>query len=175
MSRGKKPKFEEAQEHIGTTLREETDRGCVLVAGGRLDSKLEDSIRLAMSKLSKQPSSSNTASHIDWLFSRKTQGPLTSFHTKIVLACALGVIGNNTTAALMKFKDLRNHFAHHPNRVTLTVARVNSIVDAMNKQCRDYVNEVDERMPVVTEHSPARRRCVAAIFALIMAINHQMD
>ena len=83
-------------------VRDETDRGKIIVAAAFLDEQLELAIRTYMRELPKDLESE--------LF--KGYGPLASFSGKIKLAFALKIIDEAIYKDLLVIKALRNHFAH---------------------------------------------------------------
>jgi DNA-binding MltR family transcriptional regulator len=83
-------------------LRDETDRGKIIVAASYLDEELELVIRTMMRDLPKDLEAE--------LF--RGYGPLASFSGKIKLAFALKIINEAIYKDLLVIKALRNHFAH---------------------------------------------------------------
>ncbi|MBE8968698.1 hypothetical protein IQ277_21490 [Nostocales cyanobacterium LEGE 12452] len=84
-----------------TTLTEETDRGCALMASAYLDSELEKLIK------AKLVNNENVAKE---LFTQN--GSLGSFSARINFAYLLGLISNTTKRNLNILRKIRNEFAH---------------------------------------------------------------
>lgn len=87
------------------TIKEESDRGCVLVAAAFLDEALELLLR---SKMSKDPSIVKAS--IEPLFTGI--GPLKSFWAKTELCRVFRLIPEYEYADLTRIRSLRNLFAH---------------------------------------------------------------
>ena len=83
-------------------ISQESDRGAVILAGSILDSGLK---KLLQKRLV-EPTKSE-----DSLF--KTFGPLDTFDAKIEMSFRLGLIKINIRDQLLKFKSIRNDFAHN--------------------------------------------------------------
>ncbi len=83
-------------------ISQESDRGAVILAGSILDSGLE---KLLQKRLV-EPTNTD-----DSLF--KTFGPLGTFDAKIEMSFRLGLIKVNIRDQLLKFKSIRNDFAHN--------------------------------------------------------------
>lgn len=88
------------------TIKNESDRGCVLVAAAFLDEGLELLLRSRMSK-----DSAVVKGSIEPLFSGGV-APLRSFWAKAKLCFSLGLVPDNLHADLMRIRSLRNLFAH---------------------------------------------------------------
>jgi DNA-binding MltR family transcriptional regulator len=151
---------------VGT---QETDRGCVLVATGFLEERLEEILRKKL-----QVDDGSTNELIDRLFDERTQGPFCSFVQRAKLARILLLIDEHTLNTLKALAELRNHFAHHPGPVTLTNERVGKIYDALNPNCKRHSeSRVTKRtMSGVCRRSasPARKRFAAILNELTMVL-----
>jgi hypothetical protein len=55
---------------------------------------------------------------LESIFSDAGNGPLCTFSAKIKLAFALGIISIETRLQIERVKEIRNHFAHHKDRVS---------------------------------------------------------
>jgi hypothetical protein len=56
--------------------------------------------------------------HLDSIFSDAGNGPICTFSAKIKLTYALGIVSADTRVQTEIIKDVRNHFAHHKDRVS---------------------------------------------------------
>ena len=72
----------------------------------------------------------------------------------------LYLIDGETFNAFVKLNDLRNHFAHYPGAVTLSIDRVQAIYDSMRADIKKY-SEFYQKMgfwrPSMNRRSPARK------------------
>jgi hypothetical protein len=149
----------------------ESDRGCVLAAHGHLDGLLEELVRAKL-----RVKSGETDGLLDWLLTEGQQPPLQSFYVKLVMVRVLSLIDEHTFSALVKLNALRNHFAHYPGKVTLTVERAQAIYDLMREDTKKY-SEFYQKMgfwnPMMNRRTPARK-LFARVFLSLADILEQV-
>lgn len=107
-----------------STIKGESDRGCVLVAAAFLDEALELLLRSRMSTDSQVLKSS-----IEPLFTGI--GPLKSFWAKTELCRALRLVPDYEYADLTRIRNLRNHFAHSYVNASFDDAKAVEIVSEL--------------------------------------------
>ena len=100
-------------------LRTQHGRAAAIVACTLVESSLEGSLLSKMTTL--------TDAEIVNLFSR--EGPLSTFHGKILVAQALGIIGRSTKRDLETIKTVRNAFAHARRPIQFDTPEVKTVVD----------------------------------------------
>ncbi len=146
----------------------ESDRGCVLAAHGHLDGTLEEILRAKF-----RHRSGETNDLVDWLLVGR-QPPLQSFYVKLVMVRVLYLIDGETFNAFVKLNDLRNHFAHYPGAVTLSIDRVQAIYDSMRADIKKY-SEFYQKMgfwrPSMNRRSPARKLFARVFLALSQVLS----
>lgn len=102
----KKHNREEADIFIKTlsSLKAESDRGCVLVVASLIENIMEEQIAARLIP---------KAGKNDELFSHTSNGVVSSFSAKINLAYRLGLIPLSERAIYHQLRELRNACAHH--------------------------------------------------------------
>ncbi|TAL81950.1 MAG: hypothetical protein EPN75_03315 [Beijerinckiaceae bacterium] len=110
-------------------LAEESDRSAAIVAASILEGLLE---RVIIHRLKNKDTNL-----IGQLFSNR--GPLSDFHSKILIASAFGIIGRNAELDLNRIKTIRNVFAHAVHPVSFDTPEIHEeiggfiVLDAMYK------------------------------------------
>lgn len=169
----RKPKFTEEDEALVSSLLEESDRGCVLVAHGRLDVLLGKLLRDYFEKHSEK-----AEKEINWLFEGH-QPLLGSFRSRLVVARALGLVDADFFNSATQLTALRNHFGHHPGRVKLTSDRVATVADCIGdrnmSQFAALMREVGRINKWKEVHSPERRRFVGVALTLAIALEREIS
>jgi hypothetical protein len=64
---------------------------------------------------------------LESIFSDGGNGPLSTFSAKIKLAYALGIVSAETRLQIERVKEIRNHFAHHKDKVSFKDPSVISV------------------------------------------------
>jgi hypothetical protein len=95
-------------------LKDEPDRSAAIIAGALVQSFLERFIITHMKD--KQPNL------IGMIFNNR--GPLSDFHSKILVAQAFGLISCNSAAELHRIKSIRNVFAHATSLVNFETEEI---------------------------------------------------
>lgn len=135
----------------------ETDRAAAVLAGGYLDSFLQDALRSVLVPCTR----------VDSLFA--TQGPLGSLASKISLTCALGLATDELARDMDLVRKIRNHFAHHIWEATFEIAPVSDWC----KQIRGVVDSaVDQEGKRVKDGNPARIGYLLTVGMSIILIAH---
>jgi len=128
-------------------LSRESDRGCALFAAAYLDDALAKFLRTCM----------RADKRLDEdLF--KGQAPLGSFSARIKLAYYLGAIDSRQRKDYDCIRDVRNHFAHHPEVATFT-----------DQSIRDRCANLSHYAKA--ENAPPRHKFVSATSGLLGHIN----
>lgn len=89
-----------------STLTEETDRGCALMAAAYLDHELGDMIRANLVQDKKV---------LTAVF--ENNGPTSTFSAKIDLAYLFGLLSSDARHDLHLLRKIRNDFAHNPAKI----------------------------------------------------------
>lgn len=109
-------------EGIMGRLSSESDRSAAIIAAGILEGLLE---RIIIYRLAnKDPNL------IGKLFNNR--GPLSDFHSKILIASALGIISQLCENDMHRVKAIRNVFAHAVNQVTFDTPEIATEIDEIN-------------------------------------------
>jgi hypothetical protein len=95
------------------------------------------------------------------LFERQG-APLSSFHSKIEMAYALGVYGPVTRKDLLKLKEIRNAFAHSPHLITFHTPDI-------SQECL-RLSYLESRRTVLVETDP-RERFLTTARSLILDLH----
>jgi DNA-binding MltR family transcriptional regulator len=105
-------------------LVEESDRGCVLVGAAILEGRLEDIFRTVFSRngIAKKMQ--------DTMFD--SNGPLSTFSSKIKLAYSLGFVAKEIYDDLDCIRRIRNDFAHTVNEVDFIEHSVAGVIEGLN-------------------------------------------
>jgi Mannitol repressor len=67
--------------------------------------------------------------YLESIFSDGGNGPLSTFSAKIKLAYALGIVSAETRLQIERVREVRNHFAHHKDKVSFKHPSVMSVRD----------------------------------------------
>jgi|APLak6261663543_1056040.scaffolds.fasta_scaffold12968_1 DNA-binding MltR family transcriptional regulator len=102
----------------------ESDRGCVLVGAAVLEQRLED-IYLEQFERNQIPQKLQRD-----LFN--SNGPLSTFSSKIKLAYSLGYIDKSTFHDLEAIRKIRNEFAHTSNQVDFINHSVSKTIESLH-------------------------------------------
>ncbi len=116
-------------------IREESDRGAVLVAASMFESALKELITSVL----KEPSNHNT----DPLFSDGL-APLGTFSARIEMAYRLGLLEKNEKELLNLFKKLRNEFAHKIEANSLNDLRFRDRINSIMAKEQGLKGPVEE-------------------------------
>jgi len=65
--------------------------------------------------------------YLESIFSDGGNGPLSTFSAKIKLAYALGIVSAETRLQIERVREVRNHFAHHKDKVSFKHPSVMSV------------------------------------------------
>lgn len=105
-------------------LIDESDRGCVLVGAAILEQRLEDIFRqqFAINQISNKMQSD--------LFN--SNGPLSTFSSKIKLAHSFGLIDKSVFQDLEAIRKIRNEFAHTSDQVDFTNHSMSKNIEALH-------------------------------------------
>jgi hypothetical protein len=71
--------------------------------------------------------------HLESIFSDGGNGPLSTFSAKIKLAYALGIVSAETRVQIERIREVRNHFAHHKDKVSFKHPSVISVCSLFKK------------------------------------------
>jgi len=71
--------------------------------------------------------------HLESIFSDGGNGPLSTFSAKIKLAYALGIVSAETRLQIERVREIRNHFAHHKDKVSFKHPSVISVCSLFKK------------------------------------------
>jgi DNA-binding MltR family transcriptional regulator len=112
--------LEGSSKEFFVSVREESDRGCVLVAAAFLDEALEAILRSHMSQ-----ETHVVRDIVGRLF--RPDGPLGTFSAKISLCRALQLIDQQDYEDLDRIRGLRNHFAHSHNTAAFAEQHVKDL------------------------------------------------
>ncbi len=115
-----------APDPLLNSLRQESDRGCVLVSAAFIDQALDLAIRADFS-----PSSDGQATAVRTLFS--SRGPLGRMWARLQYARARDIIDEDMFEAIERVRSVRNRFAHGYEHVAFDDVLVRPEVDALRK------------------------------------------
>lgn len=101
-------------ERILANCREESDRSAAIIASAIVETVLGKLIIVHLSR--KEPYL------LGQLFNQR--GPLSDFHSKILVATAFRVVSPNTAAELHRIRAIRNVFAHATSEVTFDTKEI---------------------------------------------------
>lgn len=107
-------------DRYGKLLVGESDRGAAVLAGGYLDSLLEDLLRAVIVE----------DKSLNSLFDGN--GPFATFSGRIDVAFAFGLLPVKTRHDLHLIRKIRNHFAHHSDEVSFTSSPVRDWCKELN-------------------------------------------
>jgi DNA-binding MltR family transcriptional regulator len=119
--------------------RKESDRSAAIITTAIVESVLE--------KLIVKHLSCTESNLVGQLFNQR--GPLSDFHSKILIATAFGVISPNTAAELHRVKAIRNVFAHATVEITFDTKEIAEeistflMLNAMKAVPRPPESEID--------------------------------
>jgi DNA-binding MltR family transcriptional regulator len=135
----------------------ESDRAAAVLAGGYLDSFLENALRSVFI----------SGGIVDELF--EGHGPLRSLSSKIAMTNALGLATDALARDMNLIRKIRNHFAHHIWDATFDIAPVSD-------WCRE-IAVVDQAVDVATgervkDTNSARLRYLLAIGMATLLLAH---
>lgn len=125
-----------------SSLNEETDRGCALMAAAYLDDQLERLLRQTFV---------DDRTAVDELF--RPLGPLGSFSGRIELCYALGLLPNETRRDLNLIRKIRNDFGHVAKTLTFDEPGIGA-------RCRELHHSYHEA------EAPARSKFTSAVMAI---------
>lgn len=96
-----------------STLNEETDRGCALMAASFLENELSDLLKKKLV---------GTKTQLDSLF--EFNGPLGTFSSKIKICYSLGFISKTVMDDLDLIRKIRNEFGHDYNPIDFSTEAI---------------------------------------------------
>ncbi len=113
----------------------ESDRGCVVAAGGFLDEMLEELLRTHLVRMSREETL------VDKLLDAKAKGALGSFGVRIKMAVAMGLVAGKHKSSLEKIGEVRNEFSHNPRLNTLERKHISKIHDSLDDLVKECVTK----------------------------------
>lgn len=126
-------------EGIMKSLSQETDRSAAIIAAGVIEGLLE---KIIIHKLTNKDSNL-----VGQLFNNR--GPMSDFHSKILIASAFGIISKNAEQDLTKIKTIRNVFAHAIHAISFDIPEIDNeirgfiCIGAMYKSAEDSGSPMD--------------------------------
>jgi hypothetical protein len=148
------PKTEAELEFTTIALyKDESDRGCALIAGSMAENELEKIIRTRLTHLNKE--------QLDELFGYK--GTLGTFSAKIEVAYAFEFIDHKLRADFDRIREVRNTFAHSKTVVRFKTAQI-------KRACSELMSGYPDT-PLEGKINYPRMVYVDTVFALIRAAN----
>jgi DNA-binding MltR family transcriptional regulator len=118
------PEHQQTSKKNSDELIDESDRGCVLVGAAILEQRLEDIFRQQFA-INQIPSKIQSD-----LFN--SNGPLSTFSSKIKLAYSFGLIDKSVFQDLETIRKVRNEFAHTSEQVDFTNHSMSKNIEALH-------------------------------------------
>jgi DNA-binding MltR family transcriptional regulator len=123
--------------NILESLEKESDRSCAIIASALLEAALE--------KLIIRHLKNSTPAMLMQIF--ENRGPLSDFHSKILVATAFGILNDQIARELHAIKAIRNVFAHSKSLVSFDTKEISQEIDSSQfiVIVRKHMKEVFER------------------------------
>ncbi len=154
--------------HILAELREQTDRGVVIIGGSYVENSLEHFLKEAWRK---ETDGANEKKALSEAFN--PSGPLGSFKVKIQVAFLSRLIGRKAFTNLDNIKEIRNAFAHRIvwDRKATQHERLSFATQAIRDRCKNLwllqpmlagLKSAESEHGVPINNSDARSRYIVA-------------
>ncbi len=152
--------IDEAQERL-LAMQSANDYEAAIVSASLVENLLSQVISTRFIELG--------SDRLEGIFGSAGSAPLATFSAKIKIAYALGMLGDKTRQQFERVNTIRNHFAHHRNKVSFQDGSV-------SKECLNFRNQrisLDEDVVTIEgTNKPQMKYVLTCIHLAIGCIVH---
>lgn len=113
-------------------LKEESDRGCALLAVSYLENELKDAIKAKLV---------DDKQACKYIFDTT----LSTFNSKINIAYLLGIISSKQKENIITLKHIRNKFAHSYKKIEFNTQAIVELCDKLKYKYEEYISDATVR------------------------------